>query len=224
VLVLSAYSRKKVLIVYSQDNELHRQVVHCFVHFLQRHCNVQVDVDYNDVDQIAIDRAKYIVGSVRSADKVLLIVSDGVRRCWQSEDAHADPDPDGGIIDIYLSMIRQIGVTKPVDVNRRRLVAVRFDYAGRNDKVDRENTFYFHRPIRELMKDLDQLVMDLHDDDDVQMCCVTKYISSWLFPVWYGAHYVECSEGEQLAAAIDQARTTVISRLSVKKSIKQIRC
>ena len=100
-----SYPRKKVLLVYSRDSDQHHEVVHRFVHFLERHCNVVVDVDYNSRELITGDRAGYIMSSIQKADKILLVISDGVRQYWTAATSSeqttddTDDDPDGRLAD-----------------------------------------------------------------------------------------------------------------------------
>lgn len=204
------YERKTVLVVYSRDSAQHYEVVHQLVHFLERRCKVRVDVDYNSVQQIAYDRAEYIMNSITRADKVLLIISDGIRQRWTSPAAAAaattaasvDDDPDDQLVNKYLSLLRIIGVE---GLNggqsgglEKKLIAVRFDYTAADVRIDWHNSF--HRPIYELMRDVDRMVMDLHDVPESQSA--SSAVCSWRLPVWYGQRYVLCSEGAKLDAAI----------------------
>ncbi|XP_060695404.1 interleukin 17 receptor A1a [Hemiscyllium ocellatum] len=77
--------KKKVLIIYSLDHELYKNVILAFAQFLMTNCGTEVTLDYLQVNKVAeVGHINWLTLHKSKSDKIFILCSRGTRLKWEA--------------------------------------------------------------------------------------------------------------------------------------------
>ncbi|XP_078076184.1 interleukin-17 receptor A-like isoform X2 [Mustelus asterias] len=78
-------TKKKVLIIYSLDHDLYKNVVLAFAEFLMTACGTKVTLDYLEINKIAeVGHINWLTLHKNESDKIIILCSRGTRLKWEA--------------------------------------------------------------------------------------------------------------------------------------------
>ncbi|XP_072340720.1 interleukin-17 receptor A-like isoform X2 [Scyliorhinus torazame] len=77
--------KKQVLIIYSLDHDLYKNVVLAFAEFLMTACGTKVTLDYLEINKIAeVGHINWLTLHKNESDKIIILCSRGTRLKWEA--------------------------------------------------------------------------------------------------------------------------------------------
>ncbi|XP_078469163.1 interleukin-17 receptor A-like isoform X1 [Lampetra planeri] len=197
-------SPRKVLIVYSQDHALFRDIVHQFANFLQRNCNVEVVLDLWQVNNIAeVSYLPWLSKYIDDPDVAIIIVcSKGAQAKWQamccpSAKIKLKEDSKSPLGDTFTPAMSLIASDFQRGSYGKYLV-VYFDDGSSSSK---DIPLPLHVAVKyKLMKHSEELFFRIHNME--QHAPGTNYS----IPSVSGDYYHTDRRGQELKAALDKFR------------------
>ncbi len=146
----------RVLILYSEDHEKHKECVRTLATFLHHKCNCKVRLDMWETTQIG-DTRVWVFEQICNADKVIIIFSKGTYEKWRASLEQTTADVSDMFSRGYNYALDEF--EKDRSLLSTKYVAACFEYSPKQEiPTEMRNV-----PLFQIPNQLEQLYLRLHD-------------------------------------------------------------
>lgn len=186
-------SNLKVFVVFMDDHKLHKDVIHWFCAYLKQDLGLDVRVHIWQPADVALNQVTYMKDNMRLADKVVIICSEGTKRCMEKTEY------DG---DLFTPIVREVSQDAFLGKNPGKFLVGYFPYSKPDDVPELlhdQCLIYF--ALFKLMKQFEQFYFRLVGIEKFQQGAIYR-IDKIAFDRYFDPGLTTC--GMKLKESIDR--------------------